>query len=140
MNSCIFHDAGHSRRERKLFEVVESAYKRKEKVLVYASTEMRANEIDRTLWIHKQESFIPHKICRLNEPDPMVPVVIVTEEINPLGAGILVADGHCSIEFACAFDSIHEFVDRSSPEVQQACRERYRTYRDRALPVEYVKE
>lgn len=140
MNSCLFHDAQHGRRERKLFEIVESAYKRQEKVLVYASTEMRANEIDRTLWIHKQESFIPHKICQPNEPEPTVPVAIVTEEINPLGAGILVADGHCSIDFACDFNSIHEFVDRSSPEIQQACRERYRTYRERALSVEYLKD
>jgi DNA polymerase IIIc chi subunit len=140
VNGCLFHDARQGQRERILFEIVESAYKRQEKVLVYASTEMRANEIDRTLWIHKQEAFIPHKICRPNEPEPTVPVAIVTEEINPLKAGILVADGHCSIEFACDFSSIHEFVDRSSPEIQQACRERYRTYRERALPVEYLKD
>ena len=140
MNSCIFHDVGHSRHDRKLFEIVESAYKRQEKVVVYASTEPRAGEIDRTLWIHKQEAFIPHKIYRLHEPDPRVTVIIVEEEINPLGAGILVADGHCSIEFACTFNSIHEFVDRSSPEIQQACRERYRTYRERGLPVEHLKE
>jgi len=140
MKSCIFHDAERSRRERKLFEIVESAFKRQEKVVVYVSTEQSAGEIDRLLWIHKQEAFIPHKIYRPHEADPRVPVVIVAEEINPLGAGILIADGHCSIEFACSFDTIHEFVDRSSPDIRQACRERYRTYRDLGLPVEYLKE
>ena len=140
MNRCIFHDAEHSRRERILFEIVESAYNRKEKVLVYAPGKERADEIDRKLWILKQEAFIPHKICRMPEPDPAVPVAIVTEEINPIGARILIADGHCSIDFACRFDSVHEFVDRTSPEIHQACRERYRTYQERNLAVEHVKE
>ena len=140
MKSCIFHDVERSRRERKLFEIVERAYNRQETVLVYTPNELRAGEIDRILWILKQEAFIPHKICNLQEPDPLVPVAIVTEEINPIAAGMLIADGHCSIEFACAFDSVHEFVDRSSPEIQEACRERYRTYRERNMPVKHVKE
>jgi DNA polymerase IIIc chi subunit len=140
MNSCIFHDTEHIRRERKLFEIVENGYSRQEKVLVFAASETRANELDRILWILKQEAFIPHKICRMHEPDPAIPVAIVIEEINPIEAGVLIADGHCSIEFACAFDSVHEFVDRASQEIQQACRERYRRYRERDAPVQYLRE
>ena len=136
----MFHDTEHSLRERKLFEIVEGAYNRQEKVLVYVANEARAGEIDCILWILKQEAFIPHKICLGHEPDPMVPVAIVAEEINPLEAGILIADGHCSIEFACTFDSVHEFVNRTSPEIHEACRERYRTYREGKLPVKYMKE
>lgn len=140
MSSCIFHDTEHIRRDRKLFEIVEQGYNQKKKVLVYARNEARAAEIDRILWIIKQEAFIPHTICHVHDADPMVPVAIVAEEINPIGAGILIADGHCSIEFACGFDSVHEFVDRTSAEIQQACRERYRTYQERKLAIEYVKE
>jgi DNA polymerase IIIc chi subunit len=51
-----------------------------------------------------------------------------------------VADGHCSIGFACSFDLVHEFVNRSSPEIQQECRERFRAYRARKLLVKHVKE
>lgn len=140
MNSCIFHDTEHIRRKRKLFELVERSYNQREKVIVYVSNEARAAEIDRILWIIKQEAFIPHAICSQHEADPMIPVAIVTEEINPIGAGILIVDGHCSIEFACGFDSVHEFVDRASPEIQQACRERYRIYRELQVPVKYLKE
>jgi DNA polymerase IIIc chi subunit len=140
MNSCIFHDTEHIRRERKLFEIVEHGYSRKERVLVFVANEARADELDRILWILKQEAFIPHKICRMHEPDPDIPVAVVTEEINPIEAGMLVADGHCSIEFACGFDSVHEFVDRTSPEMHEACRERYRAYRERNAPVKYLKE
>jgi DNA polymerase IIIc chi subunit len=138
--SCVFHDPGPGRRERILFEIVEHAYNRREKLLVYTPDQPRAAEIDRILWILKQEAFIPHKICLPDEPDPGVSVAIVTEEINPIGAGILVADGHCSIEFACTFSSVHEFVIRTSPELQEACRERYRAYKERKITVEHVKE
>ena len=73
-------------------------------------------------------------------PDPSVPIAIVTSEINPVDGNILIADGHCSLEFAAGFETIHEFVDRSSAEMQEACRERFRAYRDRKIPVEHVKE
>ena len=139
MNS-LFHDTEHIRRERKLFDIVEHGYNMQEKILIFAANEVRANELDRILWIIKQEAFIPHKICRMNETDPTVPVAVVIEEINPIGAGTLIADGHCSIEFALGFDSVHEFVDRTSPEMHEACRERYRTYRERNAPVQYLKE
>lgn len=110
-------------------------------MLVYARDEARAAEIDRILWILKQEAFLPHKIFRPDEPDPGIPIAIVTEEINPIGAGILIADGHCSIEFACTFKSVHEFVIRSSAELQETCRQRYRTYKEKKkITVEHVKE
>ena len=140
MKSCMFHDLERGRHERQLFEIVDSAYKRKEKVLVYASSRKRADELDRILWILKQEAFIPHTIISRNEAVPPVPVAIVTDEINPIEAEILIADGHCSIDFACSFNSVHEFVNRSSPEIQEECRERFRSYRERKLPVKHKKE
>jgi DNA polymerase-3 subunit chi len=140
MNSCIFHDIGPSQQERRLFEIVEHAYNRHEKVLIFVQNEERAVAMDRVLWILKQEAFIPHKILKSQDTDPTIPVAIVTAEFNPIEAGILIADGHCSIEFACGFDSVHEFVNRSSPEVQKACRERYQAYRERHMPVEHVRE
>jgi DNA polymerase III subunit chi len=140
MNKCIFHDAGAGRQDRLVFEIVERAYNQHEKVLIYAQDEERAGSLDRTLWILKQEAFIPHKIISGSESDSSLPVAIVTSEVNPIEAGILIADGHCDLEFACGFDSVHEFVNRSSPESQQACRERFRAYRDRQIPVEHQKE
>jgi len=140
MNKCVFHDVGPSRQERQLFEIVEHAYNDHEKVLIFAQNEDRAATLDRTLWILKQEAFIPHKVFGENESDSTVPIAIVTAEINPVDARILVADGHCSLEFACRFDTIHEFVNRASPEIQEACRDRFRNYRARQISVEHLKE
>ncbi len=140
MNNCVFHDPGLGRQERVLFEIVERAYNGHEKALVFTQSEERAVALDRALWILKQEAFIPHKVFARNEPDLTVPVAIVTAEINPIDARILIADGHCSLEFALGFDSVHEFVNRISPELQEACRERFRSYRARQIPVEHLKE
>jgi DNA polymerase IIIc chi subunit len=140
MNQCIFHDVGPGRQDRLLFEIVEQAYNNHERVLIFVQNEERAAALDRTLWIIKQEAFIPHKIFSGNEADPTIPIGIVTKEINPVGAQILIADGHCSLDFACGFDRVHEFVNRASPQTQEACRKRYRTYQDRQIHLEYLKE
>jgi DNA polymerase IIIc chi subunit len=138
MSACIFHDTEAASRDRCLFNIIERAYSQHDKVVIYAATADRAASLDRTLWILKQEAFIPHKIFGGEEFEFSVPVAIVTAEWNPLQAGILVADGHCSLEFALGFDLIHEFVDRSSPAIHEACRNRFRAYRAK-IPVEHVK-
>jgi len=139
MGSCVFHDTDASLRERRLFEIVERAYGQKELVLVYVPTPQRAAAVDRILWINKQEAFIPHEIVPSGETGVSVPVAIVTAEEDPIGAEVLVADGHCSIEFAARFRTIHEFVDKSSDALREACRARFRAYRALQFSVEYSK-
>jgi DNA polymerase-3 subunit chi len=139
MISCLFHDIDGALRNRRLFELVEQAYAQAEKVVIFASTGERAAAIDRMLWIHKQESFIPHEVFRSADPGSSLIVAIVAEELNPISAGILIADGHCSIEFAMSFNTIHEFVDRSSPQMQDICRDRFRAYRSREVSPKHRK-
>jgi DNA polymerase IIIc chi subunit len=139
MNHCIFHDTGPVMRDRRLYEIVEHAYSAHEKVIVFAENGERAAAIDRNLWIMKQEAFIPHKILEKDEPDTSVPVGIVIAELNPIDAKILVADAHCRIDFALEFDTVHEFVSRTSPEIHEICRDRFRAYKDQKVQVEYRK-
>jgi len=143
MNECFFHDAPDNRREHLLFDIVERAYRGKNKVLVFTSNGERAVALDRMLWILRQESFIPHRIFepgeKTEQADADAPVGIVTTEENPIGASVLIADGHCGIDFACGFDTLHEFVDHSSPERTEACRDRFRDYRERQIPVRHIR-
>ena len=139
MTACTFHDTTPATQDRQLFEIVERAYNQRQSVLIFSQTAERAAALDRVLWILKQEAFIPHKVISEDSADAEVRVAIVTSEINPIQAGTLIADGHCSLDFASRFDSIHEFVNRSSAAVHQACRDRFRDYRARQIPVEYSK-
>jgi DNA polymerase III subunit chi len=138
MSCCVFHNTAPATHDRQLFEIVEQAYIQRQNVVVFVGDDARATAIDRALWILKQDSFIPHKIFSAIEADPGVSVAIVTCEANPNSAGILVADGHCSLDFACSFEAIHEFVNRSSAELHEACRDRFKAYRQRQIPVEYI--
>ena len=140
MKACIFHDMNPGQRDRKIFELVEHAHDTHGALLIYAPGRERAAAIDRFLWILKQESFIPHRIFEENGPDPGVAIGIVMLEINPVAARTLIADGRCSLDFACGFDTIHEFVDRSSPAAHEECRDRFRQYRERKIAVDHVKE
>ena len=136
---CIFHDTNDSLHDRRVFEIVEEAYGRRQNVVLYTDSEERAAEIDRFLWILRQDSFIPHQVLRHINETVLAPIVILTEEWKPFKSCILVADSHCSIEFACGFSVIHEFVYRTSPQIHESCRDRYRSYSDKKIPVEYLK-
>lgn len=140
MKHCIFHDIEAERRDRRIFEIVEQAYGGQERVLIFAESAERAAAIDRSLWIIKQEAFIPHKVLQAQDSDPGISIAIVTEEINPITAQILIADGHCGMEFTDKFDAIHEFVTRTSPKIQDECRNRFRLYRSRNIQVEHKKD
>jgi DNA polymerase IIIc chi subunit len=139
VTSCTFHDTEEILQDRRLFEIVEREYNRRVRVVVFAGSPERAAAIDRLLWITRQEAFIPHENWAGRNPDPLAPVAIVTTEQNPIGAAVLVADGHCSLEFAAGFETIHEFVKRSSPQLHEACRQRFRAYRERHIPVQHLK-
>ena len=139
MTACTFHDTEPALLDRRLFEIVEKAYNQQKKVVVFAQSDQRAAAIDRLLWIHKQECFIPHEIVATDYVESPISVAIVTAEVNPIAAGILVADGHCHLEFALGFDVIHEFVNRSSPQIHAACRDRFRAYRERQIPIQHLK-
>jgi DNA polymerase IIIc chi subunit len=139
MTECTFHDTEPSLQDHKLFEIVEKAYNQKMQVVIFTQSEQRAAVIDRLLWIHKQECFIPHEIVAADAVGSPIPVAIVTAELNPIAAQILVADSHCSLEFASSFDVIHEFVNRSSPQIHAACRERFPANRERKIPIQHVK-
>lgn len=140
LSKCLFHDAPADRRDRILFEIADQAYIRRERILIFAADEERAAQVDRMLWILKQEAFIPHQVFQSEQADAGVPVGIVTKEINPVKARILIADGHCSLDFACSFEQVHEFVTRTTPQIHEACRDRFRSYRVRNIAVEHVKE
>lgn len=137
MKNCYFVDTVD--KNKYIFSIIEQNYKEKTKVVIFTNTKERAEEIDRILWILKQESFIPHKIFKYEELDALEPVAIVFEEINPINADTLIMDTPCSINFASKFNIIYDFVDKTSDEALQKSRERYAKFKDMKYNMHYVK-
>ncbi len=129
MKNCYFIDLNNQDKNKKIFALVEQIYKDKKKAIIYTQSIERAEEIDRILWILKQESFIPHKIFKYEELDALEPIGIVTQEINPINAQIIILDSPCTIEFAKKFSTIYDFVDKTSEETLQKSRERYAKFK-----------
>jgi len=109
MSACEFHDTEFALHDRRLFEIVEQAYRKLEKVLIFARSAERAEAIDRFLWVLKQEAFIPHKVLAGQEDDCEVPVASsprksirsARRSSSPMVTAVLSSR---------RFDSIHEFV------------------------------
>lgn len=137
MKNCYFVDTVD--KNKYIFSIIEQNYKEKTKVVIFTNTKERAEEIDRILWILKQESFIPHKIFKYEELDALEPVAIVFEEINPINADTLIMETPCSINFASKFNIIYDFVDKTSDEALQKSRERYAKFKDMKYNMHYVK-
>ena len=137
MKTCYFIDTVD--KDKYIFLLVEQHYKDKIKLVIYTDSKERAEEIDRLLWIFKQEAFIPHKIFKYEESDALEPVAIIYHEINPISAETLIIDTPCSISFASKFNFIYDFVDKSSDESLQKSRERYVKFKEIKYNMHYIK-
>jgi DNA polymerase-3 subunit chi len=137
MKTCYFIDTPD--KNKYIFSIVEQLYKDKVNVIIYTESKERAEEIDRIIWVTKQESFIPHKIFKYEEKEALEPVAIIYEEINPIDAEILIMDTPCSINFASKFKTIYDFVDKSSDETLKKSRERYAKFKDMKYNMHYIK-
>lgn len=137
MKNCYFVDI--SDKNKYIFSVVEQIYKDKIKAVIYTDSKERAEEIDKLLWVLKQESFIPHKIFKYEEQDALEPIAIIFEEINPINAETLIMDSPCSVSFASKFKIIYDFVDKSTDETLQKSRERYAKFKELKYNMHYIK-
>ncbi|GAB4439131.1 MAG: hypothetical protein OHK0040_10600 [bacterium] len=137
---CYFFDTTETEKDRLIFELVYRIFNKNEKVVIYTDTDERANDLERFLWVYKQEAFIPHKIFRYEEKDAMEKVAIVTEELNPIDANKIILDVPCSSTFASNFEVIFDFADRSSEKKIKESRMRYKLFRDMGYTMYYQKE
>lgn len=132
---CYFFDT--NKKDQLIFSIVSKLFQNGEKVIIYTSNEERAYDLDRFLWVYKQESFIPHKIFKYEEKDALEPVAIVMEEFVPIDAKNLILDNPASQNFATQFDVIYDFVDHSSEKTLQQSRIRYKTFKSLGYVMHY---
>lgn len=138
--NCYFFDTVENEKDKLIFELVYKIFKKNRRVVIYTNTEERANDLDRFLWIYKQEAFLPHKIFTYEEKEAIENIAIVTEELNPIEAKEIILDTPCSSNFASNFEVIFDFVDQSSEIRIKESRLRYKLFRDLGYSMHYQKQ
>jgi DNA polymerase-3 subunit chi len=96
-------------------------------VFLRGSDAAQCNELDELLWRCKTESFIPHS---LYQDDAQAPVVIGLDEQPSNLQGVLINLGSTLSPQVEHFSRVIEIVNQE-PDLLTACRENFRSYRQR---------
>ncbi|HEC05797.1 MAG TPA: DNA polymerase III subunit chi [Thiolapillus brandeum] len=122
----ILQAGGRGNRYTLAARLTEKAWSSGHRVLIATESEEDLRHMDRLLWVHRDQSFIPHGI--LGKADPALNPVLLT---NPAEAG----DEHDVLINLCAsipeyfsrFERVAECVDQEKIDV---CRDHYRFYKN----------
>lgn len=96
-------------------------------VFVRGSDEEQCRAVDELMWRFKAETFIPHS---LHQDDPHAPVAIGLDEEPATAQGVLINLGSSLSPHVERFGRVIEIVNQE-PDLLTACRENFRTYRQR---------
>lgn len=96
-------------------------------VFLRGSDAAQCSEVDELLWRFKAESFVPHS---LYEEDAHAPVVIGLDEEPGSAQGVLINLGSTLSPQVERFSRVIEIVNQE-PDLLTACRENFRSYRQR---------
>lgn len=87
----------------------------------------QCDELDALLWRYKTESFVPHN---LHQVEPQAPVVIGLDDEPSARQGVLINLNPLISPFVERFSRVIEIVNQD-PALLTACRENFRSYRQR---------
>jgi DNA polymerase-3 subunit chi len=109
------------------------AAKQKLRVLIYASDEMQAQNIDKLLWTWQPAGFLPH--CMTRSPLAAHTPVLITHDPEDTPHDEVLLNLHSAWPPAFSrFQRLVEIVGRDN-EDREAARERFRFYRDRGYAI-----
>jgi DNA polymerase-3 subunit chi len=96
-------------------------------VFLRGADQGQCDELDALLWRYKTESFVPHN---LHQDDPQAPVVIGLDDEPSARQGVLINLNPLISPFVERFSRVIEIVNQD-PALLTACRENFRSYRQR---------
>lgn len=113
-----------------LCDLAEEYYLDGQRVLVMTQDDNQGITLDRFMWTWKKAAFMPHVYDNGSVEGLDEPVVIVSEEGNPNGAGVLIMGAPCSIEFIRQFRKVIDFAETYDETRLEESRARFRSYRE----------
>jgi len=94
----------------------------------------QCDELDALLWRYKADSFVPHS---LHQDDPQAPVVIGLDDEPLARQGVLINLNSTISAHVERFSRVIEIVNQE-PDLLTACRENFRSYRQRGYDPQRV--
>ncbi len=128
--SVIFIDLSISNKIKYICDIVEKLYDNDVAVTIYTGEKHTAQNIDRQLWIWKQESFIPHTISDLPERAKDESVIITTNPDIESGGGALILYDPLPMEKFETYTLVIDFAEVYSSDLLQKSRQRFKAIRD----------
>ncbi len=116
--------------------LAEKAYLRDMRVVLLSGSAAEAQTLDDFLWTFNDRSFVPHQYCRNAEPGETDTPVHLTVALDAVERADLLINLSARLpEGLERFARIAEIVD-ADPERRRLGRERFKSYRDRELPLQ----
>lgn len=113
--------------------LAEKAWHSGHRVLIAVDSEEELRHMDRLLWVHRDQSFIPHGILGKAEAD-LNPVLLTNAQEPGDEHDVLINLCSKTPEYFSRFARVAECVDQEEA-VRQASRERYRFYQGCGYPL-----
>ncbi len=129
----IMQPGGRGNRYTLAARLAEKAWSSGHRVLIATQSEEDLRHMDRLLWVHRDQSFIPHGI--LGKADPKLnPVLLSTVGEAGDEHDVLINLCLSPPDYFSRFERVAECVDQEG-QVLEASRERYRFYRECGYPL-----
>ena len=130
----VLPDGAPSGRETFACRLADIAYRRGQRVYVYAQSQDQASALDRLLWTFQAGSFLPHDL-HPSESAAVNPILIGHDGVPDNGHEVLINLAATVPNFFSRFERVAEVLNQE-PSVKQAGRERFRFYRERGYALE----
>ncbi|MBL8788836.1 MAG: DNA polymerase III subunit chi [Deltaproteobacteria bacterium] len=138
--SVIFYDIPADARFPLVSKLASAAWEKGRRLIVRAFPE-QAPALDEHLWVFREEAFVPHEVAldAASLLDPEARIVIVTRDVAPIAADILVQLAPCELAFARGFETVIDLVDATDDLRLNASRARFKAWSDAGLRPELKK-
>lgn len=130
----VLPDASATGRERFACRLADIAYRRGQRVYVYAQSKDQAQTLDNLLWTFQAGSFVPHGL-HPSETEAETPVLVGHDGVPDSGHDVLINLAEAVPNFFSRYERVAELINQE-PAGKHAGRERFRFYRDRGYALE----
>jgi DNA polymerase-3 subunit chi len=128
----VSEESGDGARLRLACRIAEKAYLANQKVVVWLDDAETLRRFDELLWTFGDGSFVPHDSVGAAGADCEAPVALTTGPLPSAHGDVLLNLGGAVPPCFDQFARVAEFLD-ARPEVRAAGRDRFKTYRARAI-------